>query len=69
VVGIVALLANVLVTDFDAPDYMPIYTSDDPFIGTCAACVLPLLVGVTGMILGRARCAGVSTTKPPIHLD
>jgi hypothetical protein len=60
VVGVLALLVNALITAFATPDYMPIDVSDDPFVLTCLACVLPLFLGFVGLAYGIAALRVVS---------
>lgn len=52
VVGVLALTANALITAFGTPDFMPDDVSDDPFIATGLACVVPLFFGFVGSIYG-----------------
>jgi hypothetical protein len=60
VVGVLALTANAFITAFATPDFMPTDISDDPFIATCLACVLPLIFGFLGLIYGIAALRAVA---------
>jgi hypothetical protein len=53
-VGVLTLTANALITAIATPDFMPDDVSDDPFVATCLACVLPLIFGVIGLFYGIA---------------
>jgi hypothetical protein len=60
VVGVLALTANAFITAFATPDFMPTDISDDPFVVTGLACLLPLIFGFLGLIYGIAALRAVS---------
>jgi hypothetical protein len=59
-VGVLALAANTLITVLTTPDFMLDDVTDDPFVTTCLACVLPLIFGVLGFVYGIAGLKVVS---------
>ncbi|HEY2642397.1 MAG TPA: hypothetical protein VGI56_01470 [Galbitalea sp.] len=61
VVGVLALTANAVITAFATPDFMPTDASDDPFLATGIACVVPSFLGFVGLIysIGALRVVSV----------
>ena len=60
VVGVLALLTNAIITAVSTPDFMPGDITDDPFAATGAACLLPFIFGIVGLIFGIAALRVVS---------
>jgi hypothetical protein len=52
--GVLALAANAVITALTTPDFMVDDVTDDPFVGTGLACVLPIIVGLIGSVYGIA---------------